>query len=434
MNKYPLKGSKFINSHIQELKTNMRTIFILLSLLFTMTANAANHKELPAKGNMSLQVFDKANVRFLPDTYPNFSAADNDGIIHLVNGRIILKKIQIPEYQRNVSVSLKLTVASNGDRWDKSGSCFVLPKNSAINLMSIAQGKQKFPAIDSTKLESLVGIVPGKNYLPTIELMRFMTPFGVGHYSENDDSLSSKRRPVYIPKWEKCVQWEQDITDLYPALEGEVYVGIFIDTWTPEGYVASMELNIKESTITCDKLVRRHVEPLMNTVYYIGQSYPDIFARKSVSTDFVLPKNAKNVRLKYIVTGHGGHSGGDEFVKKRNVLSVDGKEVFSFIPWRDDCASFRRFNPATGVWLIKRLAAYISDEGYKTKEVEEPLASSDLSRSNWCPGSDVVPEEIALPDLKAGKHTFTVSIPEAQPINGDEMNHWLVSAYLVWDE
>ena len=76
----------------------------------------------------------------------------------------------------------------------------------------------------------------------------------------------------------------------------------------------------------------------------------------------------------------------------------------------------------------------ISEDGYKTKEVEEPLASSDLSRSNWCPGSDVVPEEIELPDLKAGKHTFTVSIPEAQPVNKDELNHWLVSAYLVWDE
>ena len=172
----------------------------------------------------------------------------------------------------------------------------------------------------------------------------------------------------------------------------------------------------------------------MNTVYYIGQSYPDIFSRKSVSTDFVLPKNAKNVRLKYIVTGHGGHSGGDEFVQKRNILSVDGKEVYSFVPWRDDCASFRRFNPATGVWLIKRLAAYISEDGYKTKEVEEPLASSDLSRSNWCPGSDVLPEVVELPGLQAGKHTFTVSIPEAQPVNKDELNHWLVSAYLVWEE
>lgn len=412
----------------------MKIVSMFVSLFVAMNIYAAGHKELPAKGDLNLAVFNKENIRFAPDVYPNYAEADANGVIHLVNGRIILKKIQIPDYQRDVTVSVKVTVASNGDRWDKSGSCFVIPKHSAINLLSIAQGKKKFPEIDSLKLEKMVGIVPGKDYLPTIELMRFMTPFGVGYYSENDDSLSSKRRPVYIPKWEKCVQWEQDITDLYPVLKGEAYVGIFIDTWTKEGYVASMELKVKETPVTCEKLVRRHVEPLMNTVYYIGQTYPDIFARKSVSTDFVLPENAKNVRLKYIVTGHGGHEGGDEFVQKRNILSVDGKEVYSFIPWRDDCASFRRFNPATGVWLIKRLAAYISEDGYKTKEVEEPLASSDLSRSNWCPGSDVTPEEISLKDLKAGKHTFTVCIPEAQPASGNELNHWLISAYLVWEE
>ena len=120
----------------------------------------------------------------------------------------------------------------------------------------------------------------------------------------------------------------------------------YIDTWTAEGYVASMELDVKESKITCDVMPERRVKPLMNTVYYIGQTYPDIFSRKDVVMDFDMPKAAKNVRLKYIVTGHGGHSGGDEFVEKRNIVSVDGKEVLNFIPWRDDCASFRRFNPA----------------------------------------------------------------------------------------
>ena len=400
---------------------------LLCCLLLTSVAFAGNDR--------TIQVFNKANIRFVPNVYTgNYSEPDSAGIIHLTNGRIILKKITLPDYKRNVSVKLKLTVASNGDRWDKSGSCFVLPKKSAINLLSIAQGKSKFPQVDSLKLENMVGIVAGKDYLPTVELMRFMTPFGVGHYSNNNDTLTSKRRPVYVPKWEDCVQWEQDITDLYPLLEGEAYVGMYIDTWTPEGYVASMELDVKESPLTCDALTKRHVEPLMNTVYYMGQGYPDIFARKDVSTEFTIPKDAKSVRLKYIVTGHGGHSGGDEFVQKRNVLSIDGKEVYSFIPWRDDCASFRRFNPATGVWLIKRTASYIGEKGYEEKEVEEPLASSDLSRSNWCPGSDVVPEEIALGNLAPGKHTFTVSIPEAQVIDGNKLNHWLVSAYLVWDK
>ncbi len=404
-------------------------------MLFTMSAaTAKNHREYAAKGNTTLKVFDMTNVHFDPKNLGNYNAPDKDGIIRLVNGRIILKKINVPHYERNVKVDVKVRIASNGDRWDKSGSCFVLPRQSAINLMTIAQGKAKFPEIDSTKLENLIGVVAGKDYKPTVELLRFMTPFGVGHYSSNTDSLSSRRRPVYIPKWEDHVEWQQDVTDLYSLLEDEAYVGVFIDTWTGEGYTASVQIDFKESPTTCDKLVRRHVEPLVNTVYYIGQSYPDIFSRKPLSTTFNLPKNARNVRLKYIVTGHGGHDGGDEFVPKENILSVDGKEIFRFTPWRDDCASFRRFNPATGVWLEKRTAAYISENGYAEKEVEEPVASSDFSRSNWCPGSDVVPEEVALGNITAGQHTFTVDIPKAQPIDGDKMNHWLVSAYLVWDE
>lgn len=415
----------------------MRYFSILISLMVSLSVMAApksNHKEFAAKGNTTIKVFDKTNVHYDPAKLGGFNAADADGIIRLVNGRIILKKIQVPHYERNVKVYIKTTIASNGDRWDKTGSCFVLPRKSAINLMTIAEGKNKFPAVDSLKLEKLVGVVAGKDYLPTVELMRFMTPFGVGFYSSNNDTLSSKRRPVYIPKWEKCVQWQQDITDLYPLLEDEAYVGVFIDTWTEQGYLASMELQFKESPITCDRMQRRQVMPLLNTVYYIGQEYPDIFARKPITTDFVLPKGVRNVRLKYIVTGHGGHDGGDEFVQKENILSVDGKEVKRFIPWRDDCASFRRFNPATGVWLEKRVASYIGENGYTEKEVEEPVGSSDFSRSNWCPGTDVVPEEVELGDLKAGRHTFTVDIPKAQPINGNEMNHWLVSAYLVWDE
>ena len=86
--------------------------------------------------------------------------------------------------------------------------------------------------MDSVKLEKMIGIIPGTDYQPTVELMRFMTPFGVGHYSSPEDSLTKHRKPVYVDHWEDSVSWEQDITDLYPLLEGGAYVGIFIDTWT----------------------------------------------------------------------------------------------------------------------------------------------------------------------------------------------------------
>ena len=407
-----------------------KILFVAVAIIGFLTS--CGHKEYPAVGDTHIQIFEKTNICFQPNNYQNFNEANEEGVIRLVNGRIILKKITLPEYKRNVDVTLTVTLASNGDRWDKSGSCFVLPKESAINLLNIAKGEQKFPAVDSTKYEQLIGIVPGENYIPTIELMRFMTPFGVGYYNEHE--IGQKRKPVYIDKWADCVTWAQDITDLYPTLENEAYVGVFIDTWTPEGYVVSVDLDLKESQISCDALPNRKVMPLLNTVYYIGQSYPDIFARQDLEMEFDMPKAAKNVRLKYIVTGHGGHSGGDEFVKRQNIVSIDGNEVLNFIPWRDDCASFRRFNPGTGVWLIKRLAMYIDKEGYSEKMVEEPLGSSDLSRSNWCPGSDVVPEETLVGDLAAGKHTFKVSIPEAEPVEGHKLNHWLVSAYLVWEE
>ena len=306
----------------------MKILTLILSLFIATASTAAtktSHKEYAAKGSTTIKVFDKENVHYAPNALSGFNEADADGIIRLVNGRIILKKIKVPHYERNVKVDIKTTIASNGDRWDKSGSVFVLPRHSAINLLSIAQGKAKFPEIDTLKLEHMRGIIAGKNYLPTIELMRFMTPFGVGFYSNNNDTLTSKRRPVYIPKWEDCVQWQQDITDRYSLLEDEAYVGVFIDTWTEQGYLASVELKFTESNISCDRMQRTQVLPLINTVYYIGQEYPDIFARKPVTTDFTLPKNAKNVRVKYIVTGHGGHDGGDEFVQKENVLSVDGK-------------------------------------------------------------------------------------------------------------
>ena len=388
----------------------------------------------PAASQMAhkVQVFQQLNILFNPATFPD-GVNESDAIIRLANGRIALKKINIPAFKRNTAATAKITLTSNGDPWDKSGSCFIIPSHSAINMIQIARGEKKYPAVDSTKYEKLAGIVPGPEYKPTVEIMRFMTPFGVGHFSDANDSVSRKRMPVYIDGWAKEVVWKQDVSNLIPLLTGEVYVGIYIDTWTKEGYNVSVELDFLESKIKQDKMPARHVEPLINTVFYLGQSIPDIFSRKDVSIPFIVPKKAKNIRLKYITTGHGGHSGGDEFVQKENILSVDGNVVYRFIPWRNDCASFRRFNPSTGVWLQKRTVAYISRNGRSEKEIEEPLGSSDLSRSNWCPGSDVTPEIIPLGDLKAGNHTLNIAIPEAQPAAGNELNHWLVSAYLVWE-
>lgn len=408
-----------------------RCITFLLILSFSiLSISAQNRKKEP----VTKTIFDQTPILFNPSDYPD-GIVEKNGLIYLTNGRIVLKKINIPKFKNYTEVEIKTTVVSNGDRWDKSGSCFVIPKKSAISMIDIAAGKAVYPQQDTTKYERLKGIAQGDDYLPTVELMRFMTPFGVGHYSDNADTVSAKRRPVYIDGWAENVTWSQDISDLLPLLEGEAYVGAFIDTWTAEGYKIDMQLIFTESAVKGDKRQNTHIEPLINTIYYIGQQHPDIFSRRDVAIDFQIPPKAKDIRLKYIATGHGGHSGGDEFRPQENILSIDGKEILNFLPWRTDCASFRRFNPTSGVWLRKRSVAFIERGGVRSeKEIEESLASSDLSRSNWCPGSDVPPVEVKLPGLTAGKHTLTISIPKSTPIEGDKLNHWLVSAYLVWEE
>lgn len=358
--------------------------------------------------------------------------ADSAGIIYATSGRIIFKKVNFPTFKNSTKAVINLTVASTGDRWDKSGSCFVIPADSKNNLYEVLRAVKQFPAATAATRD-LKGIIADGDYRPSIELLRFMTPFGVGHFS--DDQLG--RKPVYIPHWEKEVSWSQDISQLISTLQGEHYVGIWIDSWTPEGYIASLSIDFTQSTLPCDPIKKTSILPVLNTVAYGGgQQLPDLFAFQDIETTVEIPAGVKSATLYYITTGHGGHSGGDEFVRTQNYVYADGQKVIDFLPWRDDCASFRRFNPGSGVWLRQRTAPYIGAKGeYESKEIEESLASSDLSRSNWCPGSAVTPEMVALPTFtKAGKHTLRFSIPTAQPADGDKANHWLVSAYIVLNQ
>lgn len=403
------KSNKQVNTF------KMKSIYLLFTLIFTALLSV--HAQEP----VHRIVFKNQPLNFGGQKGTDVEA------VRLMSERVVYKKVTMPTFRKGTDVKVKLTVRSNGDRWDKSGSCFVVSDPKKLSILSITEKEAKFPK-DSYIDDKYAGYVAGENYNPVVELMRFMTPFGVGHYSDNK---VKNRRPVYIPTWEKQVVWEHDITDLESLVTGTFYIGVWIDSWTAEGYDFDLELiysNRKQQKVT--------VLPLVNTIPYVGgQQIPDNFAHKELEKIFLLKKNIKNVKLHYITTGHGGHSGGDEFIKLKNSVYFDNKLVLDTIPWRDDCASFRRFNPTSGVWLKKDSVSYINSKTnkYDIKEIEERLASSDLSRSNWCPGSSVEPMVVKLNDLKAGSHVLRIKIP-ATPVDGDKLNHWLISAYLTYDE
>lgn len=396
---------------------------IIIIALAIITSACTVKKQ--AIGDKSIVLFNNEELNFNPAE--NCTKPD-ERIIKIDNGRILLQKVLLPKYNKRVNVSIEAEIKSAGDPWDKSGSLFLIPKSSDINFLLDNDFKLQFEDQDI----EFPGVVPTENYKPSIEILRFMTPFGVGYYS--NDTTIMKRKPVYIPKWEDKVVWEQDVTQLVSELEGEVWIGVFIDVWTQGGYEFSAKLNYTESKAELDPISETKVIPLVNTLRYIEpEKLYDGFSRDNLEYTFELPHNYKQAKLHYITTGHGGHSGGDEFVKNENIITINNQEVYNDIPWRDDCASFRRFNPHSGVWTEERTAVVGNLRTGDTKELEidEFIASSDYSRSNWCPGSQVEPLVIELNNLKVGKNTITISIPQAQQEKENELNHWNVSAYIT---
>ncbi|MFY0629349.1 MAG: N-glycanase [Flavobacteriaceae bacterium] len=397
----------------------MKIKFYLLAIIIISACSKPS-----SIGDHSIQVFDHTNLNFDMKFKENPSIL-NDPILRLDAGRVLIKKVKLPNYELQPKATAHIMLTSNGDPWDKSGSLFVIPKTSDLNLVDFETGKfdlqtlkDSYPAVTAVKNDSV-------NYAPNVELIRFMTPFGVGHFTNHE--RVKDRKPIYIPKWEDQVEWSQDITHLLPLLEDEVYIGVFIDTWTKEGYNISVDIDFKESEVPHHIKKEQKVIPLVNTSKYASaQRLFDRFSKEAIEVEFIANTDLKNAKLYYITTGHGGHSGGDEFVEKENKLFFDSENIKSFIPWRDDCASFRRFNPTSGTWPANKIM--------KDETSTERIASSDFSRSNWCPGSDVIPEVLELGTVVKGNHVLKIAIPEAQAATEKENNYWMVSAYIVYDE
>ena len=357
------------------------------------------------------QVFEETILNFNPDFGPYKEDGD---ILHLDAGRVLMKEVKLPVYDKETNYTLKMELVSNGDPWDKGGSVFMIRKDDFSVFKKFVQDRQKeegFPLTDITQGQE-----------PASEIMRFMTPFGVGFFSDT----AKIKPPIYVPEWEDKVVWERDITSFRELMETEFYVGIFIDTWTKEGYKLSLNIEQNQVEYECATASRRIVKTLMNTnKYFPEQKLFDGLSRgdKEIKFDLKDLNGVENAWLEVTMTGHGGHSEGDEFTPCRNQLELNGDLLMDTIPWRNDCASFRRFNPSSGVWL--------DTLEWRGQQITERIASSDLSRSNWCPGSMVEPYVYDVTTLLKETNSLVYRIPTSQPFKDGENNYWIISVNLI---
>lgn len=353
----------------------------------------------------TLEIFKNQPINFSDEFEPK------EGIMRFANGTIAVKKEKFPKISGSSQVFVNLTEQSNGDAYDRTGSIFLIPVNKKQSFLDgLEKGVDNLPLYENGNGngKKYRGITATPEYEPLLELMRFFTPFGVKHFNERV-TLKNKQ-------WQDSVYYRQEISDFGSVLsEKEVYIGAFIGNYDKGGHLISMDITVHNDEDLNHPL--KKVIPLFNTLNVMemaGQEYSTLFdSEKGLEVEFELTQDLKNAQLRYITTGHGGWGNGDEFVQRKNTILLDDKVIFDLIPWREDCGSYRLYNPVSG-------------------NFSNGLSSSDYSRSNWCPGTVTNPFLIDLGDLKAGKHKIKVLIPQGKP-EGSSFSAWNVSGVLVGD-
>ena len=357
---------------------------------------------------MRIPVFNDNQIHFA-NYEPFIGEIPFDTVIHFSSGSIIVKRMQLPLLPEHYQLFAEIHQHSNGDAYDRTASVFVIPTEKVKSFAdALTQGIDMLPVFKGKDGKEYQGIKAEDDYLPPIELVRFFTSFGVGHFND--------RVQIDGIEWLDENYYKQEVTELADRLRGDVLIGAFIGNYDGGGHKLSMDLVAYPGDYEwSDKPCHSHAQPLFNTCNVMemaGQNYGRLFLTDTLEVEFDIPEGAENVRLRYISTGHGGWGGGDEFNPKENAIFIDNKKTFTHTPWRCDCATFRDQNPVSGNFW-------------------NGISSSDYSRSGWCPGTATNPVYFDLSNIEPGHHTIRIAIPQGED-EGGSFSHWMISGVLLY--
>ncbi|MDR0364500.1 MAG: hypothetical protein LBH92_05745 [Bacteroidales bacterium] len=360
-------------------------------------------KTLNETGVISINIFDNEIIEFNPDIEKPVGF-DEDKVYRVGNGAVLLKKVQLPESAKDYNIFLELIHHAEKDAYDRTGSIFLIPVDKKRTFLeAFIHGLDTLPSVVLTENGvKFSGIVATEDYNPPIELMRFFTSFGAhgyGYLSYGD------------LQWNDSVTFKQEVTHVSQYLEKEAWIGVCIGNWTKEAHRVTLNLKYypegKGGTYKAIPLFFA-----MNVLEMQWQEMPELFDNDAFQFSYTLPEGINESMLCYLSTGHGGWEGGDEFNQKINSIFSDNESILQYIPWREDCATYRSLNPASG-------------------NFRNGLSSSDLSRSGWCPGTITNPVYAPMPKLTKGTHILKIAIPQGAP-EGNSKSHWSVSGTLIY--
>ncbi len=279
--------------------SSLRRILLVLAVA-TLAGQALPAHASPASEPQVVPAFDHTAIYYLPDD----------------NQREVSVRTTFPagDFKR-ITMHIRLDCPAGGcDPWDRYGT---------------------------------IGVVtdPGDDTNPatTVELARFMTPYGVG------------------------AEWSLDVTALRPLLTGDVTLTAAIDTWVGPGSDGGSGWQLSSwFTMTPGKPKRQAIAVIpVWSPREVRYGDPIVPTAVDAPTLTISVPTATSYSLRTLVTGHGQGNEDDcaEFCPRVHTIRVNGTR-HDYQGWRTNCA---------------------------TSGVRGQRGNYWYSRAGWCPGSMVVP-------------------------------------------
>ncbi len=157
-----------------------------------------------------------------------------------------------------------------------------------------------------------------------------------------------------------------DVTDFASKLKDSVQIRMDYSGYS-FGFTCTVNFEFIEGTPARDVL---KIEPLYYGYFPYGNTNNSI-ENYLVPKTFPKDLNAKTVKLRLTVSGHGGESneGCSEFCPKNFYLKLNNSQIAKQLVWKENCGENAIINQG-GTWIY--------------------------DRANWCPGEQIAPYEYEL--------------------------------------
>ncbi len=133
-----------------------------------------------------------------------------------------------------------------------------------------------------------------------------------------------------------------------------------------------------------------------------GAGASDAIGTTVKTLSFDVDQTLYDATLYLITSNHGANNGGEEYVRRLHHVSVDGIEVLTYLPNGKSCEPYRQYNTqGNGIY-----GSSAHTESWWT------------DWNNWCPGDTISTREISLGTIAPGTHSFVISVPDAQFVDG----------------